>query len=82
MGRKVESKKKLAQSEDNFYKYSPKNTFVNYQYPQYSFSQTILKTLGEERANIGPGSYDGKLRNSSGEGYTIPKKERFKPLVK
>lgn len=55
MSRKIEHKKKISDSQDNFYKYSPKNDMVVYKSPQFSFG--CQSAAPNRDPSLGPGSY-------------------------
>lgn len=80
MSRKIEEKKKASDSQDNFYKYSPKGDLVSYRSPQYSFGSQQA-TAPNGNLTLGPGSYYIE-KKYQGESYTIAKNQRFKSLVK
>ena len=79
MGRKREQKK--GEKDDNFYKYNPKFDTVAHDSAKYTFTKNELVENEAKINRLGPGSYNvAKKGNSSS--YTIPKDQRFKPLVK
>ena len=79
MGRKIEKKKN--EKGDNFYKYDPKHEAVGYESPKFSFKKNEVIENEAKINRLGPGSY-GNLKKGISESYTIPKDQRFKPLVK
>lgn len=82
MGRKIEPNKSIGGTEDNFYKYNPKCEAVSYSAPKYTFSQTSSKGFGGKENQLGPGSYNMYFDEKNGWAYTIPRKQRFGPLIK
>lgn len=79
MGRKISSKKK--EKDSNFYKYNPKYETVNYESPKFTFKKNEYLENEDKINRLGPGSYLN-LKKGLSESYTIPKDQRFKPLVK
>jgi len=66
------------EQSDNFYKYNPKLDMVTYKYPQFTFKQS--KGIADNNSpQLGPGTYNLN-KTGGGEGYTMGKNIRFKPL--
>lgn len=78
--RKQREKKKLSETFDNFCKYQPKATVVDYKYPQYSFKQSERSST-DKKSLLSPCTYNA-IKPSSTESYSIGKSIRFKPLKK